>query len=555
MEVLAAIREQKIEPPSKVVPGLTPIVDPIVMKALKRSPRQRFATAAEMRDEIEDLIQRAGVQIDSEAISREFASIYGDEIGQRALALKKAIVGTADVEELAKALGGTVLNPKQLPMMKGGVNDPDPLGLFSSSDIAVADVSSRSPVLVPNTSVANGAAHDDDFEIVDDEDDLLDMPDENLIEGIETPDVPDNRLVTGWDDSTSTAIPEDELLSMISEEDATIGFLPPQFAERFGKALREALDDEEGGPSFEDERTVGVPDATLSRLRAISSDESISEFGSPMLSALGAQLASSVQEPPTNSRPVPRAPSVLMEEEAARLRDRFGPRAPSWDMDANGVDEDAKPSAPLPGGPPPPPRRQASFGGSAVVIRDEHPAFQPDAKPAEPGIELRPPAPPAPVAPSLSDSGLDEPASMTDRAQAPLPFGTYSFTRGANQGNQAWGTPSPYEEPVRHPPVPADPAPFTTESSPLSNPGLKPEAPTPVDWAEPSPLPPAMIGDPRPEPQSTGSLPGAGADRRSAKSAEAPSRAVQISLSMLLILGLVLLVAGVALGALLVPQL
>jgi serine/threonine protein kinase len=42
LEVIEAIQKEPIDPPSKVVPGLSSIVDPIVMKALKRSPRQRF---------------------------------------------------------------------------------------------------------------------------------------------------------------------------------------------------------------------------------------------------------------------------------------------------------------------------------------------------------------------------------------------------------------------------------------------------------------------------------------------------------------------------------
>jgi serine/threonine-protein kinase len=115
MEVLTAIREQKIEPPSKVVDGLTPIVDPIVMKALRRAPKQRYQTAAEMRDEIEDLIRRAGVAIDDQTISREFAAIYGDEIVERAFALRAAMAGKPDYEGLARVLGGALLNPKHLP--------------------------------------------------------------------------------------------------------------------------------------------------------------------------------------------------------------------------------------------------------------------------------------------------------------------------------------------------------------------------------------------------------------------------------------------------------
>src|SRR5262249_6704715 len=130
LEVLTAIREQKIEPPSKVVAGLTPIVDPIVMKALRRSPRGRYQNALEMKMDIEELIQRAGVTIDSNPISREFAAIYGDEIVERAFALRGAMAGRADLDQLATVLGGSKLNPKHLPVIPGGLTNPDPLGLF-----------------------------------------------------------------------------------------------------------------------------------------------------------------------------------------------------------------------------------------------------------------------------------------------------------------------------------------------------------------------------------------------------------------------------------------
>ena len=70
MEVIAAIREQEIIPPSQVV-RLSSIVDPIVMKALKRSPRNRYQTAQQMQQSIEDLIQKAGVNIDEQTISNE----------------------------------------------------------------------------------------------------------------------------------------------------------------------------------------------------------------------------------------------------------------------------------------------------------------------------------------------------------------------------------------------------------------------------------------------------------------------------------------------------
>ena len=544
MEVLAAIREHKIEPPSKVVPGLTPIVDPIVMKALRRSPRQRYATSAEMRDDIEELIHRAGVQIDAEAISREFAQIYGDDIGKRALSLKQAILGNVDLETLADALGGTVLNPKQLPTIQGGLNDPDPLGLFGgSADDDSGEVSGFVPARIEKSFA--GVPPDDEFDPVDDDDDdddddgdLLDVDDaDEYVAGVDVPSVPPNRLVTGWDDSTSTAIPEDELLSMISEEDATIGFLPPQFAERFGQALQEALD-ADGTVHFEDERTVGVPDATLSRLRAISSDDSIAGLEPAMVRPLSPSGDFSVP----SLRPVPRAPSVLMEEEQARLRERYEPRAPSWDMDSGsrGDIDDVRPSRPPLSSPPPPP----DPAGSAVVVRDEFPAFLLERR-RQSGAN----------ADSSPADGFDAQSSNTDRAPAPLPFGSYSLTRGESDWKP---TPLELEDPVLSP---VDDAAPRLEPVPVTvpKPSSSPSEAQPVDWAEPSPVQQALYVAPPDQPESSlEARPQAVDDRTAAVPSPIPvsSRSdVQLSLRLLVLLGLLLLVAGAAVGTFLLPKL
>ena len=548
MEVLSAIREQKIEPPSKVVPGLTPIVDPIVMKALRRSPRQRYATAADMRDEIEELINRAGVQIDADTISKEFAQIYGDEIGKRALALKQAIMGSVELEELAKALGGTVLNSQQLPVMQGGLNDPDPLGLFTAGngDIISDEASGALPARIERSF--SEVRPVDDADVADDDDDLLDLQPSD-----DAPHVPDNRLVTGWDDSTSTAIPEDELLSMISEEDATIGYLPPQFAERFGQALKDALEEEP--VHFEDERTVGVPDATLSRLRAISSEDSINEIEPELLKPFAAELANHFGTTP-NARPVPRAPSVLMEEQA-RLKDRFVPRAPSWDMPSTGTmdspfDDGARPSRPPLSSPPPPPAAGVSVGGSALLVRDDAPA--PAVTLSNDGLSVQQPSrsiDAAAIAELEIGDGLDGSASQTDRASVPLPFGTYSFTRNEKK---AWST---SEEAAMPPPAPPPvPPPIETvnqrpEPLALQNSASVEAAELPpesgqeppklnADWAEPSPMPELKANGLA---RSTSA-----AAIKPVERIAPPARGVQISVPMLVILALILLGAGAALG-------
>ena len=152
IEVLASVREQKILPPSKVVPDLTPIVDPIVMRALRRAPNQRYQTAGQMRDDIEALMKRAGVEIGTEVISKEVRTIYGEEIRKRAHVLRRLREGENCLEEVAEVLGAGLLNRSQLPSFSAGQTDPDPLRLFSSGeglqesiDIAIPREDRREP--------------------------------------------------------------------------------------------------------------------------------------------------------------------------------------------------------------------------------------------------------------------------------------------------------------------------------------------------------------------------------------------------------------------------
>ena len=325
MEVLTSIREQKIEAPSTVVPGLTPIVDPIVMKALRRSPRQRYQTGAEMRDDILDLIRRAGVEIDSDTIAKEFYSIYGEEIGSRAVELRKAMAGKADIDALAKALGGHPLNQQQhLPIIPGGVNDPDPLGLFSEAPEEVEELDEgqrqqgRWEVDVPEGTEDELVAARADFDIIDEEEDHW-----------AAADAMDPAAVTRWNEGQSGVVDGDDLLSMLSEEDATVGLLPKEFEERFG-AEREGR---EAHPAFEDdEATVGVSNAQrLVDVEAVVRGENSEVW---LMNEAEVAAAQGWAGPPTNpsstssERTVPRAPSLLLDEPSAQ-EGRPVPRAPS----------------------------------------------------------------------------------------------------------------------------------------------------------------------------------------------------------------------------------
>ena len=320
LEVIEAIRKQPIPPPSKVVSGLSPIVDPIVMKALRRSPRQRYQTAAEMRDDIENLIQRAGVRIDTKTISAEFAEIFGDVIVDRAFALRNAMGGKADLDQLASALGGMSLRDDHLPKRDDGLNDPDPLGLFEE------------PVHLPMDEaigIPMPARSDDQFnevEIEIDEASMQEGTDDEVeadIRSLEPASDLDDELFEnegappeGWDDSTRMMVPDDELLSMLSEEDATIGMVPQEFMERFGSALRAEYEREEFGEmdgatisqdsEFDNEATVDT-----SRFRGHIHVREESNPVAPSIEDTSSEhRAYSARN--TTGRPIPRAPSLDM---------------------------------------------------------------------------------------------------------------------------------------------------------------------------------------------------------------------------------------------------
>lgn len=333
MEVLTAIQEQKIIPPSKVVPGLTPIVDPIVMKALRRSPRSRYATAAEMKADIEDLITKAGVQIDKDTISREFAAIYGSEIAERAVALRAAMNGDADVEHLAKVLGGQVLNPKHLPIVAGGLSDPDPLGLFSEHTPPADRVEPRArapeasllPARPEKPFTSTFTSHE--IEVIESVE--SDVEDVRGLEAAREPppsdstdSILDSRDIEGWNDATSRLVPEDELLALLSEGDVKKGVVPPTFAERFEEKMPTVSNDGENRRFNEDEATLGMG----------------ATFRPADVRELERRLA---PRPKARDivpvRTIPRAPSLDLDPDLARRASshRPLPRAPSLDMDGD----------------------------------------------------------------------------------------------------------------------------------------------------------------------------------------------------------------------------
>ncbi|MFO0723909.1 MAG: protein kinase [Myxococcota bacterium] len=413
MEVIEAIREQPIVPPSKVVPGLSPIVDPIVMKALRRSPRARYQTAAEMKQEIENLIDRAGVKIDAQIISKELAEIFGDTIVERAFALRAAMAGRADLDELAKALGAQRLRDEHLPVIEGGANNPDPLGLFSEQpnlddvEIEEGDEEQWAPARAEGEFTRAFQAIDIEIEepaptgeeaaidrMDDDDEDEEELLGFDFGEATSSSDGEgDSGAVEGWEDHTRAAAPSDELLDMLSEADATIGMIPSKFAERLGiqaageEDAVERIDEVDrtdtglrAGGVFDDEMTM---DASRPGLLEEPFLPPVRSFPPPargdfdhapptvpgaavvLKATAGSRLVVDSIAPAgsrNSQRPIPRAPSLDMGDS-----DSLDAATPLPELEPPPARVEARSEAPSISMPPPAPRRLSTTGGKSAV--------------------------------------------------------------------------------------------------------------------------------------------------------------------------------------------
>lgn len=247
MEVIAAIREQEIVPPSQMVEGLSPVVDPIVMKALRRSPRSRYSSALEMQQSIETLIGKAGVTINQNTISHELAEIFGDVIPKRALALRHAMLGHGDPSDLCEVLNAQPLNHGHLPAPNlDEADEEDPLGLFGGGNanlsIPSPGITGLLPALPEQPFTANFDAaglqeelrdQSNSYESLDD--DAFSELSELEFEGTNNDlDEYDFAPIDSWNDQTEMIEDHDELLELLSEEDISQGKIPAVFTARFG---------------------------------------------------------------------------------------------------------------------------------------------------------------------------------------------------------------------------------------------------------------------------------------------------------------------------------
>ena len=84
LQVMRAITEERIPRPSREIPDYPPCLEKICTRALARDPAQRYATAAEMREDLLRAMQTLGLDGDPhEAIASKFARIFSDRMTQK----------------------------------------------------------------------------------------------------------------------------------------------------------------------------------------------------------------------------------------------------------------------------------------------------------------------------------------------------------------------------------------------------------------------------------------------------------------------------------------
>lgn len=105
-DVIDAVDERRVEPPSMVARELPAVVDHVTLRALQWAPDKRYHTVGQMRADLLRLLERGRMTADATTVAGELSAIFGDAIRIRKDNLREATRGTANQEALAEALEG-----------------------------------------------------------------------------------------------------------------------------------------------------------------------------------------------------------------------------------------------------------------------------------------------------------------------------------------------------------------------------------------------------------------------------------------------------------------
>ncbi|MBI3207215.1 MAG: serine/threonine protein kinase [Myxococcales bacterium] len=110
MRTMSMVLEHEIPKPSSLVPELSPEVDAVVIRALARSPSERYASAREMAIDLENAIPPAVPRVIGEWVE----ALVGDALKQRAARLIE-LGSESSAASAALALPASVMPPSVTP--------------------------------------------------------------------------------------------------------------------------------------------------------------------------------------------------------------------------------------------------------------------------------------------------------------------------------------------------------------------------------------------------------------------------------------------------------
>jgi len=95
LQVLSAILQGRVEPPSTRASGISPALDEVVMHALRSSPEERYASAASMADALDEVVVPARARQVGDWVAR----VAGHEIADRDAALSELVATLREIPE------------------------------------------------------------------------------------------------------------------------------------------------------------------------------------------------------------------------------------------------------------------------------------------------------------------------------------------------------------------------------------------------------------------------------------------------------------------------
>jgi serine/threonine protein kinase len=249
LQIFTAIRESPIAPPSRVSPGLSSVVDEVVLKALRRGLTMRFQSAGEMARAIRDLLASVNLVITPKKISQELGAIYGELIAKRALALRQAMTDQLNISNLCEAMGAQRVQDSHLPAPPTA-EDQDPFGFLDADLTAMVPTITTSKTMPARPEVElSGVYNVDDLDWDDMEATVVQRPAPAALQELQLlePEVDDFDIdideseLHEWDGGNESSLGTDALLSMISDENLDNNEIPSEFTGQFGEDFVQTL--------------------------------------------------------------------------------------------------------------------------------------------------------------------------------------------------------------------------------------------------------------------------------------------------------------------------